>query len=113
MTELGGLGDKGFFSVDISRAPQAIRELESALDELYAIRDESQVLGQVNPGARDDVSVQAATLLARRGLGEEDSFQTALDQGIAEITHMIDALRVGFSSYRAEDESAAAVVRQQ
>jgi hypothetical protein len=102
----------GSFDVDITRAPQAIRQLEEARDELYAIRDEAQLLAQVNPPTRDQVSLDAAYVLARKGAGEPGSFQSALDEGIAEVTRLIDALHAGFAEYQASDESAAAQLRQ-
>jgi hypothetical protein len=108
MTQPGG----GSFAVDIARATKAIRELEQARDELYAIRDEAQSLGQVNPPTRDQVSLDAAQLLGQAGVGGPTSFQAALDQGITELTKQIEALRAGFAAYQSNDEASAAQLRQ-
>ncbi|MHC1558056.1 hypothetical protein ACR9E3_03825 [Actinomycetospora sp. C-140] len=113
MTEPGGLGDKGSFSVDISQAPGAIRELEQARRELVSIRSEAQTLGQVNPPSRDQVSLDAAQALGLAGVGSPASFMQALDGGIQELSRMIDALRASFENYRAGDEQARSALSQQ
>jgi len=102
----------GAFEVNIAEAPRAIRELEHARDELYAIRDETQSLAQVNPPARDQVSLDAARLLGERGVGSPTSFQAAVDAGIVEVTKVIDALRAGFAAYNSSDETASALLDQ-
>ncbi|PVZ11068.1 PE family protein [Actinomycetospora cinnamomea] len=99
--------------MNIAEAPKAIRELEAAREELESIKDEALTLGQVNPPARDQVSLDAAAALARTAVDGPTSFMQALDQGIREIDALIHALRAGFESYRANDEEALALYRSQ
>ncbi|MHC1558054.1 PE domain-containing protein [Actinomycetospora sp. C-140] len=106
MTQPGGLDAKGSFSVDITQAPRAIQELEAARRELRSIRDEALSLTDVRPGAADQVSIDAATALSRRANGSPASLMESLDQGIAELTRMIDALRAGFADYEHADDGA-------
>ncbi|GLZ45917.1 hypothetical protein Acsp06_21020 [Actinomycetospora sp. NBRC 106375] len=105
MTEPGGLGDKGSFSVDISQAPGAIRELEQARAELESIRDEAQLLGQVNAGARDEVSLDAARALGQTAVGGPHAFMDALNSGIDEVDRMLEALRASFDLYESGDDA--------
>lgn len=96
----------GSFEVDISRAPEAIRELEEARRELRSIRDEVLSLADIPPPTADLVSQDAARLLGQKASGAPGSFMEALDAGIEEVTRMIEALRVGFAEYEAADEHA-------
>jgi hypothetical protein len=107
MTQPGG----GSFAVDSARAPKAIRELEDARRELESIKQDAQVLGQVNPPARDQVSLDAALVLGRLAVGGPGALIPALDQGIREIGNMIEALRSGFENYRGGDEDASSQLR--
>ena len=103
MTQPGG----GSFAVDIARAPKAIRELEQARDELQEIKRDATYLGQVNPPARDQVSLDAAQALGQVGVGGPTSFVEALTAGIEEISRMIEALRSGLATYERGDQSAS------
>src|SRR3954451_4213966 len=103
----------GTFQVDISRAPEAIRDLEAARDELRAIKDEATTLGQVHPPARDQVSLDAAQVLGQAAVEGPNSFVRALNDGINEITRMIDALHAGFSAYQQSDEESSLQFRRQ
>lgn len=96
----------GSFEVDISRAPEAIRELEQARQELRGIRDEALSLADVPAPTSDLVSQDAARVLGQKASGAPGSFMEAVDAGIAEVTRMIEALRVGFAEYQAADEHA-------
>jgi hypothetical protein len=87
------------FEVDVSRAPDAIRQLEHARDELKDIKREALALGQVSAPAADEVSVDAAAALGRVAVGNDRSFVQALDEGIAEMERMISALGSAFSAY--------------
>ncbi|GAA4727982.1 PE domain-containing protein [Actinomycetospora chibensis] len=102
----------GSFAVDIARAPKAIRELEQAREELRSIKNEAQALGQVNPPARDQVSLDAAQLLGQVATGGATSFMQALDDGIQEVSRMIESLRAGFEAYRAGDAENEDQLRQ-
>lgn len=102
----------GAFEVDIARAPQAIRELEQARDELRNLKNEAQSLAHVNPPARDEVSVEAAALLGQRATGGPGSLMETLDAGINELSKMIGALRSGFDAYRSNDAEGETQYRQ-
>ncbi|MEJ2888801.1 hypothetical protein [Actinomycetospora aeridis] len=98
----------GRFEVDMSRAPEAIRELEQARSELRSIRDDALSLSNVVAPTLDRVTQDAARVLSRKASGEPGSFMEALDSGIAEVTRMIEALRAGFARYRESDEQVRA-----
>lgn len=102
----------GAFTVDITRAPEAIRELEQARNELESIRDEAQQLGQVDPPAMDQVSIDAATLLGRTASEGPGSLVVALSQGIDEISNMITQLTTAFDVYRQQEAEAEAAFRR-
>jgi hypothetical protein len=97
----------GSFTVDITRAPQAIRELEQALEDLRSIRLDAMQLAQVNPPAADQVSADAARTLGLKANGEPGSFLPALEAGIAEVERMIESLNAGFDAYEEGDVQAS------
>jgi len=101
----------GSFDVDIAQAPKAIRELEQARDELKDIKRDAIALGQVNPPARDQVSLDAAQKLSEVGVGSAGSLMQALDGGIAEIERLVGALRTGFAAYERDDSAAGSDLR--
>lgn len=96
----------GSFDVDITRAPQAIRQLEEARDELESIKRDAVYLGQIRPPTNDRVSIDAAQALAEKATLGPGSFIGSLTQGIEEITRMIEALRSGFAAYQQSDDDA-------
>ncbi len=97
----------GMFEVNIAEAPRAIRELETALEELKDIRRRAVSLGQVNPSATDEVSVDAAAALGKAAVGGPESFTQALDQGITELDRVVRARMSGFDAYRQNGEDGA------
>ncbi|GAA4784119.1 hypothetical protein GCM10023200_17120 [Actinomycetospora chlora] len=94
----------GAFDVDITQAPQAIRQLEQALEELRSIRQDATLLGHITPPTTDQVSIDAARALGMTATGGPTSFLAALEAGIAELDRMIQALRAGLSAYQEGDE---------
>lgn len=96
----------GSFEVDISRAPDAIRELEGALEELRSIRQDATQLGQVVPPTNDLVTRDAAHVLGLKATSGPGSLLQALEAGIAELERMILALRAGFAAYEEADAAA-------
>ncbi|MEJ2888799.1 hypothetical protein [Actinomycetospora aeridis] len=102
----------GRFEVDMSRAPEAIRELESARSELEAIRDEVAGLGRIVPPTRDQVTIDAAQVLSARAVGGPNSMIDAVASGIDEINRLIDALRAGFAEYERGDDDIGAALRR-
>ena len=105
--EVGG----GSFTVDLDRAPEAIRELEAAARELGEIRREAEELGRVAPPTQDLVTRDANDLLRASAVGGNGSFAQALDSGIQQINGMITALRVALEDYRRVDELNEAALR--
>jgi hypothetical protein len=85
--------------------------LEQARDELKDIKRDAVALGQVNPPARDQVSLDAAQKLSEVGVGGAGSLMQALDRGIAEIERLIDTLRTGFADYERNDSAAGSDLR--
>jgi hypothetical protein len=98
----------GSFAVDITRAPEAIRQLEQARDELEDIQRDAFALGQITPPTADQVSLDAAQVLAQKGVGGPGSLVDALNAGILEIQRTIDALRAGLDVYQRSDRDAQA-----
>ncbi|GAA4884671.1 hypothetical protein [Actinomycetospora straminea] len=98
----------GAFTVDITRAPEAIRELRTALAELEEIKRDAVYLGQLQAPAGDQVSEDATRMLRETASLGPGSLLSALTDGIAEITRMIEALQVGFDAYRRADDDARA-----
>ena len=105
--EVGG----GAFTVDLARAPEAIRELEHAAAELSSIRRDAERLGKIAPPAMDQVTLDAAAVLGAAAAGGPGSFVAALDSGIGQIHDMIEALQSALSAYRASDEENEAALR--
>ncbi|MDD7939362.1 hypothetical protein PHK61_13135 [Actinomycetospora lutea] len=102
--EVGG----GSFTVDLARAPEAIRELETARDELLDIKREAERLGRVEAPTRDLVSIDAAQLLGTVAVGGPGSLLVALDQGIQQIELMLESLRSSLEQYRDSDDHVRA-----
>ena len=98
----------GAFSVDLERAPQTIRELESARDQLFDLMRHARALGKVDPGTSDEVSRDAATVLSAVAVGGNGSLLRALESGYARLTALIDAVEAELRSYRATEEAARA-----
>ncbi|MFC5137051.1 hypothetical protein ACFPK1_02315 [Actinomycetospora rhizophila] len=96
----------GSFEVDISRAPEAIRELEQAKVELEGIKRDAFYLGQMAPPTNDLVTRDAARVLGDKAAFGPTSFISAVTQGIEEITRMIEALQLSFAEYERSDDEA-------
>lgn len=107
--EIGG----GSFTVNLERAPEAIRELEAAARELSEIRREAERLGKITPPTSDLVSRDAADVLGAAAVGGNGSFVAALDSGIQQVQGMITALQTALVEYgRVDGETAAALRRR-
>jgi hypothetical protein len=98
----------GAFDVDITQAPQAIRQLEQAREELESIKRDAVYLGQIRPPSNDQVSLDAARALGETATTGPGSFIASLTLGIEELTRMIDSLRSGFADYQRTDDDAGA-----
>lgn len=103
----GGTG----FRVDLERAPQAIRELEDALDQLQDLRRDALRLGRVVPPTSDPVSRDAAEVISAAAVGGPGSLLVALEAGIDQITNLVNALRHDLQRYQTGDTSSAAAFR--
>lgn len=89
----------GHFAVDLDRAPQAIKDLEGALDQLYELREQALSLGRVVPPARDQVSADAARAFEMAAVGGEKSLLRALDAGIEQLTGLIASMNDELRQY--------------
>lgn len=89
----------GSFTVDLERAPQTLRDLTAARDELRDLVKEAQRLGKVDPSSADEVSRDAATLLGAVADGGEGSLVNALNAGVRRLELLIDAIQTELRSY--------------
>jgi hypothetical protein len=97
----------GSFTVDLERAPQTLRDLTAARDELVVLMKEARALGRVDPGAGDDVSRDAATLLGAVAVGGQGSLLEALEAGVARLTQFIDAIESELRAYRSSENTSS------
>lgn len=95
----------GAFSVDLDRAPEVLRDLENARNELIVLRRDALRLGQVDPSSNDQVSHDAAVVLGAVAVGGPGSLVEALDGGIERLGHLIDAISTELRSYSATEQS--------
>lgn len=102
------VGDGGSFSVDLDRAPQVLRDLENARQELEDLKAEARFLGKVDPQSNDDVSRDAATVLGAVAVGGPGSLVEALDAGVNRLDALIDAIRSELNAYQAADRTSVA-----
>lgn len=98
----------GAFSVDLDRAPQVLRDLQNARQELEDIKAEARFLGKVDPSSNDDVSRDAATVLGAVAVGGPGSLLEALDAGVARLDALIGAIHTELEAYRASDRTTVA-----
>ncbi|MCD2194476.1 hypothetical protein LQ327_13965 [Actinomycetospora endophytica] len=94
----------GSFTVDLERAPQTLRDLTAARDELADIMLEAQRLGKVDPGSADDVSRDAATMLGTVADGGDGSLLGALNAGVRRLDLLIDAIKIELRTYEASED---------
>lgn len=106
MSQPAASGSAGAFSVDLERAPDAIRELERAKVELEGIRDDAMALGQIRPPAADQVSMDAAQVFSSVAVGGPVSFVTAVEAGIRQLDYLMERMHEELKGYRHAEESA-------
>lgn len=94
----------GSFSVDLERAPQTLRDLTAARDELRDLAEEAKRLGKVDPGTTDDVSRDAATLLGAVADGGEGSLVRALQAGAERLDALVHAISNELRAYQSADD---------
>ncbi|HEY2192016.1 MAG TPA: hypothetical protein VGH76_06900, partial [Actinomycetospora sp.] len=63
----------GAFTVDLDRAPQVIRDLQNARQELVTLKQDVLRLGRVDPSSGDQVSKDAAAVLGAVAVGGSGS----------------------------------------
>jgi hypothetical protein len=95
----------GAFSVDLERAPEVLRNLQDARNELTVVKQDALRLGRVDPSSKDDVSRDAAIALGAVAVGGPGSLIEALDAGVRRLDELIDAIRTELDSYRGSDEA--------
>lgn len=98
----------GAFTVDLDRAPQVIRDLQNARQELEDLKVEARFLGKVDPSSDDDVSRDAATVLGAVAVGGPGSLLEALDAGVTRLDALIGAIRSELEAYEAADRTTGA-----
>lgn len=100
----------GAFSVDLDRAPQVLRDLQSARNELEDLKAEARFLGKVDPSSNDDVSRDAATLLGAVAVGGPGSLIEALDAGVNRLDALIGAIRSELEAYQVTEGTTVAQI---
>jgi hypothetical protein len=93
----------GAFSVDLDRAPEVLRDLHAAVTELRTLRRDALQLGKVDPGSRDQVSLDAAHAIEAVAVGGRGSFVEAVTAGIERLEALIGALEAELRSYHGSD----------
>jgi hypothetical protein len=96
----------GSFKVDLERAPQTLRDLTAARDELLDLVKDAQRLGKVDPGSLDEVSRDAATLLGAVADGGNGSLVNALNAGIQHLELLVEAIQSELGSYSVAEEQS-------
>ncbi|MCD2189944.1 hypothetical protein [Actinomycetospora soli] len=96
------------FSVDLAAAPQVLRELRAARDQLMQIRREALALGKVDPGTNDDVSRDAATVLGSIAVGGPGSLLVAVEGGMQRIDELVSAIESELRDYASSDAGQVA-----
>ena len=94
----------GSFTVDLERAPQTLRELTAARDELRDLAEEAKRLGKIDPGTTDQVSRDAATLLGAVADGGQGSLVRALQAGADRLDALVHAITAELQDYQSADE---------
>ncbi len=100
----------GAFSVDLDRAPQVLRDLPNARNELEDLKVEARFLGKVDPSSNDDVSRDAATVLGAVAVGGPGSLIEALDAGVNRLDALIGAIRSELEAYQAAEGTTVAQI---
>jgi hypothetical protein len=95
----------GAFSVDLERAPEMLRDLQNARNELEDLKIEARSLGKVDPSSNDQVSRDVATLLGAVAVGGPGSLLDALDAGMRRLDELISAIQTELDAYRRSDEA--------
>jgi hypothetical protein len=98
----------GAFSVDLDRAPEVLRDLQDARNELEDLKAEARFLGKVDPSSNDQVSLDAATVLGAVAVGGPGSLIEALDAGVSRLDALIGAIRSELDAYQANERTNVA-----
>jgi hypothetical protein len=89
----------GSFTVDLERAPETLRDLTAARDELRELIEEARRLGKVDPSSEDPVSQDAATALGAVADGGAGSLVLALQSGVRRLDTLISAISAELNNY--------------
>lgn len=93
------------FSVDLASAPRVLQDLEDARRQLEDLKVEARYLGKVDPGTRDEVSRDAASIFELIAVGGSGSLLEALEAGVARLDTLIQAMRAELSEYDRNERS--------
>ncbi|WP_143173930.1 hypothetical protein [Streptoalloteichus hindustanus] len=83
----GGMGGGGHFRIDLARAPQVVKDLEEARNQLQVLRGKINNLAYAGDPGKDEVSVNAKNQLRRLAT---DSAQGSLATATAAYLKAID-----------------------
>jgi hypothetical protein len=95
------------FSVDLAAAPQVLRELREAREQLQELRHEAMFLGKIDPGTGDQVSRDAAIVFGAIAVGGPGSLVHALDGGVHRLDALIAAAEEELVHYRSTENAQA------
>ncbi|WP_018332843.1 hypothetical protein [Actinomycetospora chiangmaiensis] len=95
------------FSVDLATAPQVLRELRQARDQLQELRHDALFLGKIDPETHDEVSRDAAVVFGAIAVGGQGSLLDALDGGVQRLDGLIAAVESELALYRSADLAQA------
>lgn len=91
------------FTVDLAAAPQVLRDLRQARDELQELRHDAMFLGKIDPGTQDEVSRDAAAVFGAVAVGGPGSLLDALTGGVQRLDALIAAVEADLAEYRATE----------
>jgi hypothetical protein len=103
----------GAFSIDLERAPEVLRDLQNARQELEDLKAEARFLGKVDPSSNDEVSRDAATVLGAVAVGGPGSLLEALDAGVSRLDALIGVIRSELDAYQANERTSVARIDDQ
>ena len=101
----------GQFTVDLERAPQALRELRAAKINLQSLLHDASLLANVNPPGSDSVSRDAAQALSATAIGGPGSLRSALSAGIDHLSKLIEKVDQDLRRYGQTESQASGILQ--
>ena len=100
----------GQFTVDLERAPQALKALREARTKLEQLQQDSLLLGNVVPPAADSVSRDAALALRAVAVSGPASFHGSLGAGLRQLRSLVQRLEEDLRVYEETEDEAQSVL---